>query len=129
MDPTQAAQLVALSGDEADEDDCNSIVDCNYADGQKTQPMNSKIPNHKIQKPFRYLDVDGQLRDIVAKNRSRVQKDAKEDEDTKECLPRDRRQSKHKQPRFDGLECEGATSCRLDAQRARGNGKPAQGRC
>jgi len=43
LDPTQAAQLVALSGDEADEDDCNSIVDCNYADGQKTTGMKRKL--------------------------------------------------------------------------------------
>jgi len=43
LDPSQAAQLVALSGDEADEDDCNSIVDCNYADGQKTTGMKRKL--------------------------------------------------------------------------------------
>ena len=43
LDPTQAAQLVALSGDEADEDDCNSQIDCNYADGQKTTGMKRKL--------------------------------------------------------------------------------------
>lgn len=43
MESSQASKLLSLSGDEADDDDCNSIADCNYADGQKTTGMKRKL--------------------------------------------------------------------------------------
>lgn len=44
LDSSQASKLLSLSGDDADDDeDCNSIADCNYADGQKTSGMKRKL--------------------------------------------------------------------------------------
>lgn len=43
LDPTQSAQLSAMSDDEAEDEEGNSLADGNYADGQKTTGMKRKL--------------------------------------------------------------------------------------
>lgn len=43
LEPSLAAKLLPLSGDEGEDDDGNSAADCNYADGQKTTGMKRKL--------------------------------------------------------------------------------------
>eukprot|EP00210_Caulerpa_lentillifera_P006024 g5757.t1 len=43
LESPQTSKLLSLSSDEAEDDECNSLADCNYTDGQKTTGMKRKL--------------------------------------------------------------------------------------